>query len=185
MGVILGWQVTFIYSIVTVVFSIVIGFSLKALRFEKCVKNVVMKGYTDQTHSFSIKHAFTETVDLIKSVYPNLLIGAAVGFIIHGLVPIEWIAITFGAESWWLIPIAAIIGVPLYIRLSSMIPISQILILKGMGLGPVMAMLISSAGASLPEVILLKSIFQKELVFTFVLSVITMSTISGFIFYLI
>jgi uncharacterized membrane protein YraQ (UPF0718 family) len=65
-----------------------------------------------------------------------------------------------------------------------MIPISQILIIKGMALGPVMAMMISSAGASLPEIILLKSIFKKQLVVAFILSVITMSTISGFIFYL-
>jgi uncharacterized membrane protein YraQ (UPF0718 family) len=66
-----------------------------------------------------------------------------------------------------------------------MLPISQILIAKGMALGPVMAMIISSAGASLPEVILLKSIFKKQLVVTFVVSVFAMSTISGFIFYLI
>lgn len=66
-----------------------------------------------------------------------------------------------------------------------MIPISQILIMKGMALGPVMAMMISSAGASLPEVILLKSIFKQQLVITFVIAVITMSTFAGFIFYLI
>ena len=65
-----------------------------------------------------------------------------------------------------------------------MVPISQVLVVKGMALGPVMAMLISSAGASLPEVILLKSIFKKELVATFVVSVIVMSTVSGWIFYI-
>ncbi|MDR7001663.1 uncharacterized membrane protein YraQ (UPF0718 family) [Neobacillus niacini] len=91
----------------------------------------------------------------------------------------------FGKEHWWLIPIAAMIGIPLYIRLSSMIPISQIRIAKGMALGPVMAMIISSAGASLPEVILLKSIFKKQLVVSFVFSVFVMLTLSGFIFYLV
>jgi len=129
--------------------------------------------------------AILETLNLMKSVYPYLLIGAAIGAVIHGLVPTEWISSVFGRDHWWLIPIAAIIGIPLYIRLSSMIPISQMLIAKGMALGPVMAMIISSAGASLPEVILLKSIFKKQLVFMFVLSVVVMSTISGFIFYLI
>ena len=66
-----------------------------------------------------------------------------------------------------------------------MIPISQILIAKGMALGPVMAMMISSAGASLPELSLLNSIFKRKLVFAFVLSVISMSTVSGFLFYCI
>ena len=66
----------------------------------------------------------------MKSVYPYLIIGAAIGAVIHGLVPTEWISSVFGRDHWWLIPIAAIIGIPLYIRLSSMIPISQFLLQK-------------------------------------------------------
>ncbi|PLR95517.1 permease [Bacillus sp. T33-2] len=185
MGVVLGWKVTIIYTVLTTVFSIFIGFTLEAIGAEKYVKNVVMSGYEEKAQKFNWKLAVKETVDLMKSVYPYLIIGAAVGAVIHGLVPTEFISSFFGRDHWWLIPIAAVIGVPLYIRLSSMIPISQILIMKGMALGPVMAMLISSAGASLPEVILLKSIFKKELVVMFVLSVVTMSTVLGFIFYLV
>jgi uncharacterized membrane protein YraQ (UPF0718 family) len=185
MGVVLGWKVTVIYTIITSVFSVIIGFALEALGFEKSVKNVMVKGYEEETKSFNVKAAFKETLSLMKSVFPYLIIGALIGSIIHGVVPTHWIAVTFGSDNWWIVPIAAIVGIPLYIRLSSMIPISQVLIAKGMALGPVMALIISSAGASLPEVILLKSIFKKELVATFVLSVITMSTISGFIFYLV
>jgi uncharacterized protein len=185
MGVVLGWKVTIIYTVLTTAFSVIIGFTLEALGFERYVRNVVMTGYEEKNQKFNVKLALKETFDLMKSVYPYLLIGALIGSVIHGLVPTEWISTVFGRDNWWLIPIAAIIGVPLYIRLSSMIPISQILIAKGMALGPVMAMIISSAGASLPEVILLKSIFKKELVIMFILSVITMSTVSGFIFYFI
>lgn len=185
MAVALGWKVTIIYTVVTSIFSVIIGFTLEKLGFEKSVKNVVMTGYEEEHPKFSLKYALTETLSLMKSVYPYLLLGAAIGAVIHGLVPTEWISSVFGKDHWWLIPIAAIIGIPLYIRLSSMIPISQILIAKGMALGPVMAMIISSAGASLPEVILLKSIFKKQLVATFVLSVFVMSTLSGFIFYLV
>lgn len=185
MGVVMGWKVTAIYTIATTVFSIAIGFTLDKLGFQKYVKNVVMTGYDDSKQKFNWSYALKETWSLMKSVYPFLLIGAAIGSVIHGLVPSEFIAKWMGHDSWWLIPVAAVVGVPLYIRLSSMIPISQILILKGMALGPVMAMMISSAGASLPEVILLKSIFKKQLVIAFILSVITMSTVSGFIFYLV
>jgi uncharacterized protein len=185
MGVVLGWKVTFIYTVVTTIFSICIGFLLETFGFEKYVKNVMMTGFTEEEKKFSMKGAWKETIDLMRSVYPYLIIGAAIGAVIHGLVPTEWISDFFGREHWWLIPVAAVVGIPLYIRLSSMIPISQILIMKGMALGPVMAMMISSAGASLPEVILLKSIFRKQLVMIFVLSVITMSTVSGFIFYFV
>ncbi|RHW34145.1 permease [Neobacillus notoginsengisoli] len=185
MGVVLGWKVSVIYTVLTSFLSIIIGFVLEFMGAEKYVKNVVMSGYEENSKKFNLKLAAQETLDLMKSVYPYLVIGAAIGAVIHGLVPTEFISSVFGRDNWWLIPLAAIVGIPLYIRLSSMIPISQILIMKGMALGPVMAMLISSAGASLPEVILLKSIFKKELVVMFVLSVVAMSTISGFIFYLI
>jgi uncharacterized protein len=185
MGVVMGWKVTILYTVITSIFSIGIGFTLDRLGFERYVKNVMMSGYEETNQKFNWRFALTETWSLMKSVYPYLIIGAAIGAVIHGLVPTDFITKWFGHDAWWLIPIAAVVGIPLYIRLSSMIPISQMLILKGMALGPVMAMMISSAGASLPEVILLKSIFKKQLVFAFVASVITMSTVSGFIFYLV
>ncbi|ESU32117.1 hypothetical protein G3A_13350 [Bacillus sp. 17376] len=185
MGVVMGWKVTIIYTIITSVFSIVIGFTLDKLGFQRYVKNVIMSGYEEKNQKFNWRFALVETWSLMKSVYPYLIIGAAIGAVIHGLVPTEIITKWFGHDAWWLIPVAAIAGIPLYIRLSSMIPISQMLILKGMALGPVMAMMISSAGASLPEVILLKSIFKKQLVIAFILSVITMSTVSGFVFYFV
>lgn len=185
MGVVMGWKVTIIYTVITSVFSIVIGFTLDKLGFQRYVKNVIMSGYEEKNQKFNWRFALEETWSLMKSVYPYLLIGAAIGAVIHGLVPTEIITKWFGHDAWWLIPVAAIAGIPLYIRLSSMIPISQMLILKGMALGPVMAMMISSAGASLPEVILLKSIFKKQLVIAFIASVITMSTVSGFVFYFV
>lgn len=144
-----------------------------------------MSGYEKKTQSFSLKNAFVEVFQLMKTVYPYLIFGALIGAVIHGAVPTEWITNYLGGDNWWLVPIAAIIGIPLYIRLSTMIPISQIMIAKGMALGPVMALMISSAGASLPEITLLNSIFKKKLVIAFILSVISMSTISGFLFYLI
>jgi uncharacterized protein len=156
MGVAMGWKATAIYTILTTIFSMIIGFTLEKLGFEKSVKNVVMTGYEEKHQKFNVKLALKETMELMKTVYPYLIIGAAIGAVIHGLVPTEWISSVLGEDHWWLIPIAAIIGIPLYIRFSSMISISQILIAKGMALGPVMAMIISSAGASLPEVILLK-----------------------------
>ncbi|WP_141432962.1 permease [Bacillus sp. 03113] len=185
MTALLGWKVAIYYTLITTVLSIIIGFSLEKLGFEKEVKNVLVKNYVPETKGFNLKSAFSETITLIKTVYPYLLIGAAIGSIIHGAVPTKFIAQYFGGDNWWLVPIAAIVGIPLYIRLSTMIPISQIMIAKGMALGPVMALIISSAGASLPEVTLLNSIFKKKLVFAFVLSVFSMSTISGFLFYFI
>lgn len=185
MGVILGWQTTAIYTIITAVFSLVLGFTLERFGFEKYVKPVMVEGYQSTHKKWEVKRAFQETAQMMKSVFPFLIIGAAIGAGIHGLVPASFIAENFGHQAWWLMPLAALLGIPLYIRLSSMIPISQVLLLKGMALGPIMALLISSAGASLPEIVLLKSVFSIQLVAVFVLSVLTMASISGFIFYFI
>ncbi|GAA0315867.1 permease [Bacillus carboniphilus] len=185
MGFMLGWKVALIYTILTSIFSYAIGFLLEKWGLETQVKNVTISGYEEKEHAFSLKEAWAETFQLMKTVLPYLLLGAVIGATIKNLVPMEWMANTFGTDGWWLVPIAAILGIPLYIRLASMIPISTILIGKGMALGPVMALLISSAGASLPEVMLLHSIFKKKLVYLFILSVVSMATMSGFLFYLI
>jgi len=185
MGALLGWKVAVIYTLITTFFSVVIGFSLEALGFESAVKNVIISGGKEPNGKFDLRFAWAETLNLMKTVYPYLLIGALIGSLIHGVVPTNFITTYFGGDQWWLIPIASIIGIPLYIRLSTMIPIAQIMVLKGMALGPVMAIMISSTGASLPEVTLLNSIFHRRLVVAFLLSVFTMSTLSGTLFYLL
>jgi uncharacterized protein len=185
MSVVLGVKVAAAYTIITAVLSAVIGLALEKLGFESAVKQVVMTGFREPDRTFSLTAALRETLALMKTVYPYLLIGAAIGAVIHGAVPAEWISRTFGSGQWWLVPLAAIIGIPLYIRLSAMIPVSQILIAKGMALAPVMALMISSAGASLPEVTLLNAIFQKRLVAAFLASVFLMSTTSGLLFYML
>jgi uncharacterized membrane protein YraQ (UPF0718 family) len=181
----LGIKVTVIYTTITSVLAILLGFLLEKLGFEKQVKQVVLTGYQQHEKRLGVKEAFIETAQLMKTVYPFLIIGAGIGAVIHEVVPTEWVSTYMGGDKWWLVPLAAIIGIPLYIRLSTMIPISQMMIAKGMALGPVMALMISSAGASLPELTLLHSIFKKKLVFAFVGSVMTMATLSGFLFYII
>lgn len=181
----LGWKVALFYTVITSVLSVIIGFSLERMGFESAVKKVIAPEIESTPATISVKTSWKETMDLMKAVYPYLLIGAAIGAFIHKVVPTEWIITYLGGDSWWLIPIAAIVGIPLYIRLSAMIPVSQILIAKGMGAGAVMALVISSAGASMPEIVLLNSIFHKRLVMAFIVSVVLMSTVSGFLFYVL
>lgn len=185
MAAILGVKVAVTYTIVTAIFSTIIGLLLEKLGFETAVKKVRMTGYHEGEMKFSFKNAAKETFNLMKTVYPYLLVGAAIGSVIHEAVPTEWITTYLGGDKWWLVPIAAVIGIPLYVRIETMIPLSKILIAKGMAFPPVMALMIGSVGASIPEVALLNSIFHKRLVVAFVTSVITMATLSGFLFYII
>ena len=185
MAYILGIKVAIIFTVVTSIFSIIMGLMLEKLGYEKYVKKVFMTGFKENAKTFDFELAFKETMSMMKSVFPYLILGALIGSIIQGAVPSEWISSIFGGNEWWLIPLAAVVGIPLYIRLSTMIPISQILIAKGMALAPIMTLMISSVGASLPEITLLNSIFKKQLVTAFVLSVVLMATLSGYLFYII
>lgn len=117
-----------------------------------------------------------------KQVFPYLMLGIFIGSFIYGFVPTEFITKYTGAGHWYAIPIAAVIGIPLYIRAEAVIPLSAALVQKGMALGSVMALIIGSAGASLTEVILLKSIFKTPMIIAFLVVVLSMAMGAGFLY---
>lgn len=113
---------------------------------------------------------------------PYLLLGITLGSFIYGFMPTELIVKYAGDGLWYAIPVAAVIGIPLYIRAEAVIPLSAALVKKGMALGSVMALIIGSAGASLTEVILLKSIFKNQMIIAFVSVILTMAIGAGFMY---
>ncbi|QFT54811.1 permease [Microbulbifer sp. THAF38] len=117
-----------------------------------------------------------------KKTLPYLLIGITLGSFIYGFVPTDLIVAYAGENKWYAIPIAAVIGIPLYIRASAVIPLSAGLVQKGMALGSVMALIIGSAGASLTEVILLKSIFKTQMIAAFLTVVLGMAVTAGYLY---
>ncbi len=123
-----------------------------------------------------------ETWSQFKSVLPYLLLGIAIGAFTYGFMPADLIVKYAGADNPLAIPIAAVIGVPLYIRAEAVIPLSAALSAKGMGMGAVMALIIGSAGASLTEVILLKSMFRKQMIAAFLLVIFSMAILAGLLF---
>ena len=117
-----------------------------------------------------------------KQVFPYLLIGISLGAFIYGFIPTDLIAEYAGEGNWYAIPIAAVIGIPLYIRAEAVIPLSAALVAKGMALGSVMALIIGSAGASLTEVILLKSIFKNQMIAAFLTVILGMAVGAGYLY---
>ncbi|MEG3638689.1 permease [Magnetococcus sp. PR-3] len=128
---------------------------------------------------------FKQSVQQFKQFLPYVAIGVTIGAVAHGFVPQTFVAQYAGSDSLWAIPIAAIIGVPLYVRVESMIPIAVALMGKGMGLGAVVALIIGGAGASLPEVIMLKRIFKLPLLLAFLVTVFTIAISAGLLFHLL
>lgn len=114
-------------------------------------------------------------------VLPYLLIGIAIGSVIYGFVPTGVLSQYAGPNNPLAIPVAAVIGVPLYIRAEAVIPLAAALMAKGVGAGTVMALIIGSAGASLTELILLRSLFQMKLIAAFVSIVFAMAIMAGYV----
>jgi len=111
-----------------------------------------------------------------KQVLPYLIVGISLGSLIYGFIPTDLIVQYAGEATWYAIPIAAVIGIPLYIRAEAVIPLSAALVQKGMAMGSVMALIIGSAGASLTEVILLKAIFKKQMIAAFLSVILGMAS---------
>ncbi|GLX85185.1 hypothetical protein tloyanaT_14370 [Thalassotalea loyana] len=185
-----GVQVTVFYFVVAMMVSVIAGITLEKLGFEKYIKPQAYEvpkasgcgsacGSAKKVESHWAK-IWQSTWKDFKTVLPYLIGGIAIGSVIYGFMPAEYIANVASDENPWAIPVAAIIGIPLYIRAEAVIPLSAALVAKGMGLGAVMALIIGSAGASLTEVVLLKSIFRTPLIIAFVVVVITMAITAGF-----
>lgn len=128
-----------------------------------------------------MKRAAVSAMGTFKGVFWYLLIGAAIGAFIYGFFPQDLVITLAGPGNPWSIPIAAAIGVPMYIRAETVIPISAALVGKGMGVGTVLALIIGGAGASIPELILLGSMFKKKLILAFALNVFLIAITAGFI----
>ena len=128
-----------------------------------------------------LKRASLSAVGTFKGVFWYLLLGAGIGAFIYGFFPQDLVVKLAGPGNPWSIPIAAAIGVPMYIRAETVIPISAALVGKGMGVGTVLALIIGGAGASIPEIIILGSMFKKKLIFAFVLNVFLVAIAAGYL----
>lgn len=128
-----------------------------------------------------LKSASLSAVDTFKGVFWYLLLGAGIGAFIYGFFPQDLVVRLAGPGNPWSIPIAAAVGVPMYIRAETVIPITAALVGKGMGVGTVLALVISGAGASIPEIIILSSMFKKKLIIAFALNVFVIAVAAGYL----
>ena len=129
-----------------------------------------------------IKQASKDAWVQFKGVLPYLLVGVLLGSFVYGFVPGEFIAKYASGDNLLAVPIAALIGVPLYVRAETLIPLSAALAMKGMGLGAIMALIIGGSGASLTEVILLKSMFRIPMIVAFLTVILGMAIFAGYLF---
>lgn len=137
---------------------------------------------TDGGHKDKIKGAFRFAIALFKQIAPYALIGAAISGIALAFIPSSIVQKYVGGDSWYAIPVAAAIGIPLYLRIEMAIPLLSILLTKGMSMGAAIALLIGGTGASLPELAILSSMLKPKGIVAFTLTVLTLAISGGILF---
>lgn len=179
-----GLKLTLIYSSGVLGVAILSGVLLQQFNFQRFVtlpQSSCHGGSTaNDTPLLTWRSALHQAINQTRSFVPHLALGVAVGAIVHGYVPASVLQNMSAANPWWLIPAAALAGILLYVRASSMLPIAASLVAKGVSLGAVMSLTIGGAGASLPELIILKRLFHWPLMAAFVLVVLGTACVTGY-----
>ena len=186
----MGLKACLLYFTVTFSGSLIFGLVLEKAGAAKYVKNVKVKTgcceenepVVPQVFSGRLMAAFKSAWTDFRAVLIYLLIGVAIGATIYGYIPQEFVAQIAGPDNPFAIPVAAIIGIPLYIRAETAIPIGLALAEKGMSMGAVIALVIGGAGMAIPEMSMLASIFRKRLVGAIVSVIFLTAVIGGYAF---
>lgn len=187
-----GIRVALLYAATTFVAAVAIGLWLDHLGYEREIRRVKtvngpmeemtwakLSGTFPQKMGQAVRHVASEGWVLLRRVLPYLALGSLIGALIHGFLPAQWAQHLGEASTWWAIPTAAVVGMPLYIRAETMIPIAGMLLAKGVAPGVMVSLIIGGAGASIPEVLLLSSLLRKKMLVAFLLSVFFIATSAG------
>jgi hypothetical protein len=129
-----------------------------------------------------IRQGLESVKDIVRKVWPYVLIGIAVGAGIHGWVPENFMASIMGKGAWWSVLLAVLIGVPMYSNAAGIIPVVHALLEKGAALGTVLAFMMSVIALSLPEMIILRKVLKPRLIGVFIGVVATGIVTVGYLF---
>lgn len=189
LGAFMGWKAAIGFFILTSVFSVVFGVILEKMDWSDQVKRVRLKeGCCEAGEKVPTGFkrrlivSFWKAWEDYKAVFIYMVIGVGIGAAIYGYLPADLLIKVAGPDNPFAVIIVALIGIPLYIRVESAIPIGIALMEKGASIGAVMALIISGAGIAIPELTMFASIFKKKILIAFVVIVFAMAVLSGLIF---
>jgi uncharacterized protein len=184
-----GWKITAIYIGTGLTVALLGGYIIGKLRLEKWVEEYVYnihmgEGQATQTQTFKdrLEYARWNTKDILVKIWLYVIIAIALGGVIHGYVPGDFLVKYAGKDNIFAVPIAVLLGVPLYSNAAGVIPIVYTLMQKGLTLGTALAFMMAVTALSLPEMIILRKVLKLKLLAVFV-GIMTVTIIAvGYIF---
>jgi hypothetical protein len=173
---IFGWETTILYNLIGITISILGGLLIEKLKLTKYVNQDLIKIRTtlptiaDRKTMKLIdlaKYFWKDGFIITKKVFPYVILGVFIGALIHSLIPEELISSTLVNKQWWAVPIATLLGIPLYANSVSVVPIAEALIGKGIPLGTILAFMTATVTLSIPEALILKKAMKWQLLAIF------------------
>jgi len=189
-----GWRIAALYVAAGLLVAVAAGWIIGRLRLERFVEPFVyettLRGQPlDPSRDLSWSDRFTmgreEVVSIVRKIWPYLLVGIGVGAVIHGWVPEGFFATAAGPGNPLAVPVAVVLGIPLYSNAAGILPLVEALYAKGLAIGTVLAFMMSVVALSLPELILLRRVLKPRLLGVFVGIVGAGIVTVGFVFNLI
>ncbi|HOH58491.1 MAG TPA: permease [Bacilli bacterium] len=184
-----GWNVAIIYVVVGLLLAVVGGTIIEKTGLGKYVEDFVTSGSSiinvdlpELTIKDRLEYARDQMLQIYKKVFWYIVIGVGIGSIIHNVIPREWIEGLLGANKWYSVFLATLLGAPMYADIFGTIPIAEALFIKGAGLGTILAFMMSVTALSLPSMIMLRKAVKPKLLFAFISIVITGIIIIGILF---
>lgn len=170
-----GMQTTIIYNLIGIGISIIGGLLIQKLKLERFVNPEFLKfKNVNNSHlkkklslKVLLKQWWKEGFEITKSIYLYVVLGVSIGALIHGFVPSELIETYLAVKEWWAVPLATLLGVPLYANSVSVVPIVEALVGKGIPLGSALAFMTATVTLSIPEALILKKAMRWQLLLLF------------------
>jgi len=170
-----GWKIAAIYLVTGLLIDMIAGWVIGKLRMERHLEEWVLQiqaggnGVVEENLSWEdrIRYGYDAVKEIVGKVWIYVVLGIAVGAGIHGYVPEGFMASIMGKGAWWSVPIAVLIGIPMYSNAAGIIPVVHALIEKGAALGTVLAFMMSVIALSLPEMVILRKVLKPTLIATF------------------
>jgi uncharacterized protein len=188
-----GWQIAALYVITGMTMAVVAGLALSRLNLDRWVEPFVFTlsagqpsaDGADPTLRERVDAARVDTIDIVKRVWPYVLVGIGLGAVIHGWVPADFFADYAGSNNPLAVPVAIVVGIPLYANVASVVPLAEALWAKGVGLGTLMAFMMSVVALSLPSLVLLRRVLMLPLLIIFTAIISSGILLIGLLFNLI
>ncbi len=186
-----GWKIAVIYLLFGFSISTVAGWVMGRMGLERYLQDWVRElnagvasGVPEERLSMvdRIKIGLGQVQEILGKVWIWVVIGIAIGALIHGYVPEAMMLRIMGGEAWWSVPAAVVVGVPMYTNAAGVIPIVEALLGKGAALGTTLAFMMSVIALSLPEMIILKQVLTLRLIAIFIAVVASGILATGFLF---